>query len=149
MLITDSQENANQSHSEMSPHTIQSDCQQKDHKQLVLVRMWKKHRLLVTPMGWDHFCPGGRDRALWLSCPDGLAAGWSNSKPEISCLSSFLPTHLKYLPFPDAQHLTCITNLSQLNISQEKWHTYLKQMRCFHWTPKPLICSRVDYSVCS
>lgn len=102
-----------------------------------------RHTRAVGPLlSW------GRHRALWLSYPAGLAAGWSNSKPETSRLSSFLPT-LRYSPFPSGQHLTCITNLSQLNISQEKWHTYLKQMRRSHWAPKPPICSRVDYCVCS
>ena len=109
----------------------------------------KELSLLSQPWGGGTSVLGGRDRALWLSYPAGLAAGWSNSKPEISCLSSFLPTLLRYLPFPSGQHLTCITTLSQLNISQEKWRTYLKQMRCIHWAPKLLICSKVDYSICS
>ena len=50
LSITNHQENANQNHSEISPHTIQNGHYQKDNKLQVLARMWRKgntHALLV------------------------------------------------------------------------------------------------------
>ena len=48
--ITNHQGNANQNHNEILPHICQNGCYQKDNKQQVLVRLWKKgnpHALLV------------------------------------------------------------------------------------------------------
>ena len=44
--ISDHQGNANQNLSEVSPHICQNDYHQKDKKQQVLTRMWRKGTLL-------------------------------------------------------------------------------------------------------
>ena len=36
------QGNANQNHNEVPPHTSQNGCHQKEHKEQMLVRMWRK-----------------------------------------------------------------------------------------------------------
>ena len=40
--ITDYQRNTNQNHNEISPHTCQNGHHQKEHKEQILVRIWKK-----------------------------------------------------------------------------------------------------------
>ena len=42
ILIFNHQRNANENHSEISPHAYQNSCSQKDERQWVLVRMWWK-----------------------------------------------------------------------------------------------------------
>ena len=42
LSITNHQGNANQNHNELSSHTCQSDCYQKDNKLQALVRMSRK-----------------------------------------------------------------------------------------------------------
>ena len=42
MLNTANQGNANQNHKELSPHTCQNVYHQKDHKNQMVVRMWRK-----------------------------------------------------------------------------------------------------------
>ena len=42
MLNTANQGNANQNHKELSPHTCQNGYHQKDHKNQMVVRMWRK-----------------------------------------------------------------------------------------------------------
>ena len=49
LKITNYQRDANQNHNEISPHTCQNDYHQKDHKQQMLVRMWRKGNP-VTPL---------------------------------------------------------------------------------------------------
>ena len=40
--INFTQKDANQNHNDISPHTCQNDYNQKDNKEQVLVRMWRK-----------------------------------------------------------------------------------------------------------
>ena len=50
--ITNHQGNTNQNHKEISPHTCQNGCHQKEHKQQMLARIWRKgnRRTLLVGM---------------------------------------------------------------------------------------------------
>ena len=49
--ITDHQENVNQSHSKISPHTSQNGHHQKVYKQYMLESMWRKGNALALLAG--------------------------------------------------------------------------------------------------
>ena len=49
--FTDHQENANQNHDEILPHTCQDGCDQQLRKQQMLARMWRKGNSLALLVG--------------------------------------------------------------------------------------------------
>ena len=49
--IANHQGNANQNHNEISPHTCQNGYHQKEHKQQMLARMWRKGNLYTLLVG--------------------------------------------------------------------------------------------------
>ena len=52
--ITNYQRNTNQNHNEVSPHTSQNSHYQKNYKQYILERVWKKGNppTLLVGMNW-------------------------------------------------------------------------------------------------
>ena len=54
---TKPQENADQNH-ELSPHTCQDGCRQKEHKEQMVARMWRKGNLCTADrsVNWCSHC---------------------------------------------------------------------------------------------
>ena len=78
--ITNHQGNANQNHSEISPHTCQNGYHQKDNKRQVLMKMWKKGNPSMLLVGMQFGTPTKENsREVPQKIKDRTTIGSSNS----------------------------------------------------------------------